>query len=121
MTNHPFPRIKIRLEGVMLNAFLAISAEFEECKKLENLDYIPNRAEIKNFKFNDDDLNCVYAGILRALNGSRYPTKSGKEYLALVAVQELIESEYEKQRGYKFTYNKRMPSDAPLTTRGARR
>ena len=96
----------------MLSAFLAISAEFVNCKKFSNLNTIPNRAEIKNFKLNDNDFSCVYGGILKALEGPRYPTKAGKEYTSLVKLLELLEAEHLAQRRCKFTYNNRMQSDA---------
>lgn len=101
------PRIKLRIEGIQLRAFYAIASEFESCGKIGGLGLIPNKKEIQNFKLNDRDFECVYHGILRAMDGPRYSTKTGNEYSALQNLLKLFELEFLNQRGYEFTYKNR--------------
>jgi hypothetical protein len=79
-------KIKFTLEGDLLQAFIAISYEFEDCGKLEEM-LLSTSSPKKNFKLNDSDFLCVYKGMLKALAGERYPNKSGNEFNA---VKELV-------------------------------
>ena len=92
------PRIKVIIKGRQLLAFLAIAQEFDDCGKIGNISQVPNLKEEKQFKFNETDFICVYKGIVKALNGHRYPSKTGNEYQALNSLKEYFESEYKKQR-----------------------
>ena len=96
--NNSKPRIKVIIKGRQLLAFLAISQEFDECGKVSNISQVSNLKEEKQFKFNETDFTCVYNGIVRALNGPRYPSKTGNEYQALCRLKEYFESEYKEQR-----------------------
>ena len=89
-------KIRLRLEGEVLDAYMAITAEFESCGKAA---HFPERT----MKLTDDAFRCVYKGVVRATkNETRYPTKSGKEYKSLNKLIEIMENEYYEQRGIKF-------------------
>ena len=92
------PRIKLSLEGKELQAFYAISADFKDCGRAGKIDVVMNDKEQKNFKFNDEEFLCVYSAICRSLGSSRYPTKSGNEYIALCNIKEYFQGEYYAQR-----------------------
>lgn len=99
--NKNLPRIKLKIEGKMLYAFYAISYEFKECGKMGGFFQTINHKEEKNFKLNDSDFLCVYKGINRALNGHRYPNKSGGEYMNLSKLKLYFEDEHINQRNCK--------------------
>ena len=92
-------RIKFRLVGELLDAYKAVSIEYEKCGKSAKF---PDNI----MRLSDESFICVYNGICKATSNSvRYPKKSGKEYLALFKLLKFLENEYLIQRGEKFVNN----------------
>jgi len=92
------PKIKLCLEGQYLGVMRAIVAEFKECGKVGKI-LLSADKEKKNLKINEEEFICLYRGIVNAINGNRYPNKSGNEYKALLDLREFLEGEHFNQRG----------------------
>ena len=87
------PKIKLKIDGAMLDAYIANMSELDNCGKASQY---PER----DMKLTDIEFYCVYVGMKKATeNVVKYPTKSGNEYVALVCLASYLEKVYLEQRG----------------------
>jgi hypothetical protein len=95
------PKIKISVKGTMLDAFRAISGEFDNCEKLADI-LTSIQAQKKTLKINDEDFDCLYKGVLTALdNKTRYPNKTSNEYNEVLRIKSFLEESFSLQRGHR--------------------
>ncbi len=89
----------LKINKSEIDSLVGNAGEFEECAGLTNSLFKLNTFYLEEHKFTltENSFICMYKGILNALNGVRYPTKSGKEYTSLLRVKETMEKEYQRQ------------------------
>jgi len=96
----PKTKLVLRLEGAELAATIANAGYFTDCDGLDNI-LLPFRSkpDWRKLALTESNYFCMYQGVLSALDGVKYPGKSGHEYESLLRVKELMETEFERQRG----------------------
>lgn len=98
------PKIKISVKGTMLDAFRAISAEFNNCGKLADI-FISIQTQNKTLKINDEDFYCLYKGIINALNNkNRYRNKTSNEYNEVLRIKIFLEEGFFYSAGMKLIH-----------------
>ncbi len=82
-----------------IDALIGNAHEFDQCDGLaESLSRLSSLyLDEHKFTLTQPNYICMYAGVLNALNGIRYPTKSGTEYSSLIEIKRKLESEYKRQ------------------------
>ncbi|WP_045858846.1 hypothetical protein [Teredinibacter purpureus] len=94
-------KLVLKFSGDNLYALVGNAGEFDECSGLceQLLKFGSINFGEPKIHLTEHGFICMYQGVIRALNGPRYPNKLSQEYQSMLSVKEIMEHEYERQRG----------------------
>ncbi len=92
-------KLVLHIKKGEIEALIGNAHEFDQCDGLSEslLKLRSTYLDEHKFTLTKPNYICMYAGVLSALNGIRYPTMTGNEYKSLLEIRKRLETEYKRQ------------------------